>query len=176
MKLQISLLICHNFVLYYQFLSPGNAYKPQHLKLGSQPRGMDILREQNVVVTASVNEITVSKEGRKLSALKVAYEPTSVACSPRGHVAVGGQADSKVHVYELRDEELSPLLELDHLGAVTDVAYSPDDKYLVACDAHRKVVLYATEEYKVGGLKDAINFDTFWVKVPLGSTFSLSHT
>jgi hypothetical protein len=43
------------------------------------------------------------------------------------------------------------LQELDHLGAVTDVAYSPDDNYLVACDAHRKVVLYSVPEYKVSG-------------------------
>lgn len=127
----------------------GNAYKPQQLKLGSQPRGMDVLKEENIVVTASVNEITVSKDNQKLSTLKVSYEPTSVSCSPRGHVAIGGNTDNKVHVYELKNNNLSPLQELDHLGAVTDVSYSPDDKYLVACDAHRKVVLYSTEEYKV---------------------------
>lgn len=28
---------------------------------------------------------------------------------------------------------------LQHLGPVTDVAYSPDGQYLVACDANRKV-------------------------------------
>lgn len=39
--------------------------------------------------------------------------------------------------------------ELEHLGAVTDCTYSPDNKLLVACDAHRKVVLYNVEEYKV---------------------------
>ncbi|EFA08118.1 actin-interacting protein 1 [Tribolium castaneum] len=127
----------------------GNTYKGQDLKLGSQPRGMDILKEQNVVVTASVNEITVSQDNRKASTLKVSYEPSSVSVSPRGHVAVGGAMDNKVHLYELKGTELVPLQELDHLGAVTDVAYSPDDKYLVACDAHRKVVLYSVPEYKL---------------------------
>lgn len=110
---------------------------------------MDVLKEENIIVTASVNEITVSKDNQKLSTLKVSYEPTSVSCSPRGHVAIGGNADNKVHIYELKNNNLSLLQELDHLGAVTDVSYSPDDKYLVACDAHRKVVLYSTEEYKV---------------------------
>lgn len=28
---------------------------------------------------------------------------------------------------------------LEHLGAVTDVEYSPDGRYLVACDVNRKV-------------------------------------
>jgi WD40 repeat protein len=80
---------------------------------------------------------------------KVTYEPSSVSVSPRGHVAVGGAMDNKVHLYELKGTDLAPLQELDHLGAVTDVAYSPDDNYLVACDAHRKVVLYSVPEYKL---------------------------
>jgi WD40 repeat protein len=128
-----------------------NTYKGQDLKLGSQPRGMDILKEKNIAVTASVNEITVAQDNRKLSTLKVTYEPSSVSVSPRGHVAVGGAMDNKVHLYELKGTDLAPLQELDHLGAVTDVAYSPDDNYLVACDAHRKVVLYSVPEYKVSG-------------------------
>ncbi|KAJ8916773.1 hypothetical protein NQ315_005778 [Exocentrus adspersus] len=131
-----------------------NAYKPDHLKLGSQPRGMDVLKEENIIVTASVNEITISKDNQKLSTVKVSYEPTSVSCSPRGHIAIGGNADNKVHIYELQNNNLNHLQELDHLGAVTDVAYSPDDKYLVACDAHRKVVLYSTEEYKLANKQE----------------------
>lgn len=110
---------------------------------------MDVLKEQNIVVTASVNEITVVKDNRKASTVKVTYEPSSVGVSPRGHVAVGGTVDNKVHLFELQGTELQPLQELDHLGAVTDLAYSPDDNYLVACDAHRKVVLYTVPEYKV---------------------------
>lgn len=74
----------------------GNAYKPQSLKLGSQPRGMDVFKEQKIIVTASINEITVSEDNRKLSTLKVHYEPTSVSCSPRKHVAIGGNVDNKV--------------------------------------------------------------------------------
>lgn len=110
---------------------------------------MDVLKENNTVVVGSVNELAIIKDNRKIGTLKVNYEPSSVSVSPRGHVAVGGSVDSKVHIYELKDNSLAPISELDHLGAVTDVSYSPDDNYLVACDAHRKVVLYSTEEYKV---------------------------
>jgi len=38
---------------------------------------------------------------------------------------------------------------LDHLGPVTDVAYSPDGNYLAASDGHRKVMLYSTASYEV---------------------------
>lgn len=65
---------------------------------------MDILKEQNIVVVASVNEITVAKDNKKLSTLKVSYEPTSVSCSLRGHIAIGGSVDNKVisrPIYEL---------------------------------------------------------------------------
>lgn len=110
---------------------------------------MSVLKEQGIIVTASVNEITVSKDNQKLSTLKVEYEPSSVSCSSKGHIAVGGTLDNKVHIYELQGSNLNQIQELDHLGAVTDVLYSPDDNYLVACDANRKVVLYSTEDYKV---------------------------
>lgn len=135
-------------VIFFVLLS-GNTYTSKSLKLGSQPRGMSVLKEQGIIVTASVNEITVSKDNQKLSTLKVGYEPSSVSCSSKGHIAVGGNMDNKVHIYELQGNDLNQIQELDHLGAVTDVSYSPDDNYLVACDAHRKVVLYNTEDYKV---------------------------
>lgn len=63
-------------------------------------------------------------------------------------VAVGGD-DSKVHIYSLAGSTLSPKQELTHLGAVTDCSYSPDNKYLVACDSNRKVILYALPDYQV---------------------------
>ncbi|GJQ82263.1 putative actin-interacting protein 1-like [Trypoxylus dichotomus] len=125
-----------------------NTYTKVDVKLGSQPRGMDILKERNLIVTASVNEITVIQDNRKVSSLKVSYEPSSSSVSPRGDVAIGGAMDSKIHIYELKGTELVPKTELNHLGAITDVAYSPDDKYLVASDANRKVILYSVPEYK----------------------------
>lgn len=58
-------------------------------------------------------------------------------------------ADNKVHLYTLDVRTLTQGVELEHLGAVTDVRFSPDSKYLVASDANRKVILYSTEDYKV---------------------------
>lgn len=119
------------------------------MKLGSQPRGMDVSKDKNVVIIGSVNEITVVQDNRIANVTKVKYEPSSVSISPEGHVAIGGAGDNKVHVFELQGTTLNPKIELDHLGPVTDVTYSPDGKYLVASDANRKVILYSVEEYKV---------------------------
>lgn len=58
-------------------------------------------------------------------------------------------SDLQVYIYGLVGTTLTQKTEVVHLGPVTDVAYSPDNKYLVACDANRKVVLYAVPEYKV---------------------------
>lgn len=44
-----------------------NTYTKQDVKLASQPRGMDVLKQDNIVVTASVNEITVIQDNRKVS-------------------------------------------------------------------------------------------------------------
>lgn len=127
----------------------GNVYMKDDLKLGSQPRGMDILRENNVIITATVNQVHVIKDNRKLSSLKVEYEPSSAGTSKCGHVAIGGTLDNKVHIYELCGDNLVPLKELEQLGSITDLSYSPDDKYLVTCDAHRKVILYALPDYQL---------------------------
>lgn len=42
----------------------GNAYTDGTVKLNSQPRGLDIFREQNIVVLACQKEITVVQVGR----------------------------------------------------------------------------------------------------------------
>ncbi|GLV34968.1 flare [Carabus blaptoides fortunei] len=137
-----------------QFDSESKMYTGLDLKLGSQPRGMDILREQDLVVSASVQEIIVSKNGRKESSVKINYEPSSVSVSKAGDVSVGSTSDNIVYVYKLNGANLSPVTELQHLGPVTDCCYSPDDKYLVACDGNRKVILYSVPEYKLAHDKE----------------------
>lgn len=57
--------------------------------------------------------------------------------------------DNKVRIYTLDVRTLTPSVELDHLGPITDVSFSLDSKLLVAADANRKVILYSTDEYKV---------------------------
>lgn len=55
----------------------------------------------------------------------------------------------QVHVYNLAGTSLTPKAECQHLGPITDCAFSPDGKYLVACDANRKVILYKVPEFEV---------------------------
>lgn len=81
--------------------------------------------------------------------MPIKYEASCVSANSESlDVAVGGD-DNKVHIYTLAENQLNVKTELVHLGAVIDCAYSPDNKYLVACDSNRKVILYTTEEYKV---------------------------
>lgn len=126
----------------------GNTYTKQDVQLGSQPRGMDITKDNSTIIVGSVNEISVIQNGRVVNVTKVNYEPSSVSICSNGHVAVGGGTDNKVHIFELNGTTLTAKIDLSHTGAITAVTYSPDDKYLVASDANRKLVLYTVEDYK----------------------------
>lgn len=122
-------------------------YTNSSIKLDSQPRGLDVFEDKAIV--ASVRQIIITQDGRKVSSTPTEYEPSCVSINQdNANVAVGSASDNKVHIYELAGTTLTQMTELVHLGPVTDVAYSPDNKYLVACDANRKVVLYAVPEYK----------------------------
>ncbi|ODM88027.1 Actin-interacting protein 1 [Orchesella cincta] len=116
------------------------------VKLGSQPRGMDINGER--VIIATVKELLILENGWKVGSLPLDYEPSCLAINPdSGDVAVGGSMDNKTHVYVVTGNSFSEKATLDHLGPVTDVKYSPDGNYLAASDGHRKVVLYSAEFY-----------------------------
>lgn len=122
-------------------------YTNSSIKLDSQPRGLDVFEDKAIV--ASVRQIIITQDGRKVSSTPTEYEPSCVSINQdNANVAVGSASDNKVHIYELAGTTLTQMTELVHLGPVTDVAYSPDNKYLVACDANRKVVLYAVPDYK----------------------------
>ncbi|EDV51674.1 actin-interacting protein 1 [Drosophila erecta] len=131
-----------------QFSVEGNSYTDYVVKLNCQPRGLAIFRNENIIALACIKELTLVQDQKKIFSLPIKYEASSIAVNAdTSEVAVGGD-DQKLHIYTLKGGVLEPKVELDHLGAVTDVSYSPDLKYLVACDAHRKVVLYSVEEYK----------------------------
>ncbi|XP_026738812.1 actin-interacting protein 1-like [Trichoplusia ni] len=130
------------------------SYTDVAIPLGSQPRAMDHVIEDDITIVATVKELAVFVGNNKQSSLPIKYEPTCVTIDPKTkHVAVGG-ADNKVHIYSLSSGALSPGAELEHLGAVTDARYSPDSRYLVACDANRKLILYTTDEYKLAHNKE----------------------
>lgn len=126
----------------------GNTYTDHVVKLNCQPRGLAIFRNENIIALACVKELTLVQDNKKILALPIKYEASSISANPETlDLAVTGD-DHKVHVYTLKGTTLEEKVELQHLGPVTDCAYSPDNKYLVACDANRKVILYAVEEYK----------------------------
>ncbi|CAH1725408.1 hypothetical protein AGLY_012918 [Aphis glycines] len=132
-----------------------NSYTDLQVKLNAQPRGMDF--NSNVIVTATIKEIIVLKNEKKVFNLPVDYEPSSVAVSPdAGFVAVGGALDNKVHVYKINDStySLEFVAECDHLGPITDCSFSPDGEYLVASDANRKVILYKVPEFNLAHKQD----------------------
>ncbi|KAF6199443.1 hypothetical protein GE061_007469 [Apolygus lucorum] len=54
----------------------------------------------------------------------------------------------EVHVYNLNGTSLSEKCVCEHLGPVTDCAFSPDGNYLVASDANRKVICYKVPEFE----------------------------
>lgn len=104
--------------------------------------------EQITKLKTSANSSLI-QDKRVASNLPIPFESSSVSVNPDTlDVAVAGD-DSKVHIYSLDGTSLNPKTEIVHLGPVTDCAYSPDRKYLVACDANRKVILYSVDEYKV---------------------------
>ncbi|XP_004522339.1 actin-interacting protein 1 [Ceratitis capitata] len=132
----------------------GNAYTDYVVKLNCQPRGLAIFRNENIIALACVKELTLVQDNKKIFSLPIKYEASSISVNPETlDVAVTGD-DHKVHVYSLKGTSLEEKLELQHLGPVTDCMYSPDNKYLVACDANRKVILYAVEEYKLAHNKE----------------------
>lgn len=126
----------------------GNAYTDFVVKLNCQPKALTIFRNENIIAIACVKEITLVKDNAKVLSLPIKYEASSISAnSETMELAVGGD-DQKLRIYSLSGTSLELKTELEHLGAVTDCTYSPDNKLLVACDAHRKVVLYSVPEYK----------------------------
>lgn len=123
------------------------SYNGQSISLGSQPRHMVSTDDGVIVVT--LKEIVVVCGDQKTVGFPVNYEPMSVAVLKAGsntEVAVGG-ADNKVHIYSFNGETFTEKKVLEHGGAVTDVSYSPDARYLVACDTYRKVIVYSLPDY-----------------------------
>uniref|UniRef100_A0A1B6DMK2 Actin-interacting protein 1 n=1 Tax=Clastoptera arizonana TaxID=38151 RepID=A0A1B6DMK2_9HEMI len=136
-----------------QVSTSNKAYTNVDVKLPSQPRGMDV--KDGVIVTATVKEIVVLQNNSKVSTIPVNFEPSSVSvCSGEPYVAIGGMQDSKVHIYKLSGTVLNDIKDCEHLGPVTDCAFSPDGQYLVACDANRKVILYKVPEFELAHNKE----------------------
>lgn len=125
------------------------------IKLLNQPKGLANVQGTKILVVACVNEIQVFDDHDLRVQLKIDYEPSSVDVGPDSLVVVGGFSDHKVHIYELQHETsetgekeikgLKSVKNLEHTGGVTDVKMC--SKYLAACDANRKVVIYHLSDF-----------------------------
>lgn len=108
------------------------------------------MRDDKLIILACINELTIVQDKSIVFVLPIKYEANCISINAdTREVAIGGD-DQKIHIYTLTgDNTLQLKLELNHLGAVTDCTYSPNHKYLVASDSHRKVTVYDVTEYKV---------------------------
>ena len=129
-------------------------YRTDSIKFDSQPRGMACISGDTVLV-AGYNEISVVRGGQKVSSHPIDFEGQCISAHPEeSDVAVGGGKDNKVHIFLLNGSNFSPKTTLEHRGAITDVAYSPNGMYLAACDSNRKVVLYNALTYEPANNQD----------------------
>ncbi|ESO04710.1 hypothetical protein HELRODRAFT_156976 [Helobdella robusta] len=121
------------------------------VKMTSQPKGIAVGPDGTVFV-ACIKEIAILKDGKLLQSLKADYEPQCVAINVAGtELAVGGgDMDKKVHIFSVSGScKLEEKKGLEHHGCLKDISYSPDGRYLAACDAFRKIQLYELPEHKV---------------------------
>ncbi|KAG8195533.1 hypothetical protein JTE90_019521 [Oedothorax gibbosus] len=128
-------------------------YQTESVKFESQPRGICICphgSDKETVLAACINEVCVVQDNKKIGTFPIDFEGTSIAAHPtEADVAVGGAKDKKVHIFLLNGSNFSEKTTLEHTGAITDVAYSPNGAYLAASDANRKVVLYNALTYEL---------------------------
>lgn len=115
--------------------------KPESLKLSSQPRGVSILEKGKIVVVC-YKSIAIFQDCKLLTSVDIKYEGTCASSRPGGKLFAIGGNDAKVRCYELNGTTFSEKNVLQHQGAITSVAFSPNGKYLVATDVARKVVPY----------------------------------
>ncbi|MCL4128450.1 UNVERIFIED_CONTAM: hypothetical protein GTU68_035864 [Idotea baltica] len=123
------------------------SYDGTSIPLGSQPRYLAATKDGLVVATLS--DISLVKDGKKVGSFPVSYESLCISVSPGEPqlVAVGGN-DNKTHVYELVGNSLNEVKTLDHRGLVTDVKFTSTGSHLAACDSDRKVIVYTIPSYE----------------------------
>jgi len=117
------------------------------LKLKSQPKGVD--NQDDLTAVATLESVHLVKNGSTIQEEKVDYEPSCVSISKdQQSMAVGDSGNDKsVHIYEINGgSSITMKKKIMLSGPVTDVAYSPDGKYLVSADGNRKVTLFKVDD------------------------------
>jgi len=80
--------------------------------------------------------------------MNVEFEPSCCAYSPtHNHLVVGENSGNMVRVYSTQAGGLDLVKEITLTGSAQDLAFSPDQKYLVSADSNRKVTLFNAGVY-----------------------------
>merc|ERR1712232_1507173 len=118
------------------------------IKLESQPQG--VAANGSLTVVASLQHVTVFRDGKKISELAIDYRGTCVAISPNGSdVAVGG-GDKKIYLYTVENDTLVPgaTKELEAKGGLCTIDFSPDGAWLASGDDSRNVMAWETSTWE----------------------------
>lgn len=146
-------LLTIGFDNHVRALDPGTLQYTAALKLTQQPQAVAACHDLAVVATENqllLLSADASQVQHELSPLQ--YRPLSAACcSQAGEVAVGSEDTCTVTVYSVHNQQLQEKsVQLPpHRGSVTDLAYSPDGRFLAACDSMRQVIVYTLPDYSV---------------------------
>lgn len=120
------------------------------VKLGSQPRGVDVSNTNNTIVVACINQLIILKNKTLSQSVNISYEASSVSIS-KDYVAVGGN-DKNVHIYNLNTfQELTTISERDF---ITSVRFSNDNQFLAVADNAKNVKCYRITEGAVPQFSD----------------------
>lgn len=107
------------------------------IKVDSPAQG--VASGPDFVVAASMNTVYLVKGGKVVKTVPAPWEATCIATNGT-EVAVGGKKDNKIHVFKVSGDSLTESHTLDgHRGSITDLSYSPCNKFLVSGCANREV-------------------------------------
>jgi len=88
--------------------------------------------------------IEIFEAGSNVASIPLSYEAVSIAVSPSGEVAVGGQ-DTKIRLYDPTVKQEKGTLDSNR-APITALAFSPDSKLIAAGDSSGKIILYNVAE------------------------------
>ena len=119
------------------FDSTTGQYGGAAVSLSAQPRGIEQHGDLTFLVT--LKSIVMLKGGSVEQEIGVEFEPSCCSySSSHQHLAVGEVSGNTVRIYST-NAGMDLVKEITLTGATMDVAYSPDQKYLVTADSNRKV-------------------------------------